>query len=850
MLVVDGIRIANTWAEAVAPTAPATPTAVFNPADAAIDVAVNTNITITFSEAVRNLDNSPITTPGSLITLKETNASGADIPFTATLDATNTIFTIDPTSDLNNSQLYYVEIAPVEDVDDNATTALNSTFTTIALGDVTPPVVVDAWAVDLNTVQVKFNEAMRDTSAEFINHYTGLAGIGSAVLNTTLDTVTLNLSTPLVFGMPDTVCIADVRDTSGNPMAFSQCIPVQYGILDVTPPTAISAWPVDLATVKVEFSEALDQTTAEALANYTGLAGIATATLNTTLDTVTLALSTHLISGVSDTLYIENVEDVANNPMASQQMFILLLDTSTTAPALVITEIMYNPAESGTDTTEFIEIYNNDVITVDLINYTLAYGASSFTFPVSTPIAPGEYVLVSSNAAKATPFYGISFIQGSTGGMGNSGATITLRTPSGITADSITYDDVAPWSPLADEGGYSLSLCDPNLDNNVGGNWSLGHNFFGTVNGHDVYADPGEGCTSATDTVAPIATHAWAEDFTTVKVRFNEAVETTSGENSANYTGLGALSNVVLNTNGDTATLTLSTPLVSGVSATLSVTGISDLSANTMSIVYNFPILLDTSTTVYNLVITEVMYNSPEAGIDSLEFIEIYNNDAVSVDLQNYTLMYGTSSYTFATSIVVNAGSYALIAPKATAATNFYGVSFIQGATGGISNSGTFVKLVSPSGLLVDSVSYLPTAPWNTAANGTGPSLTLCDPNSDNTDPLNWSVSTHFIGTIDGTTAVLADPGTACIITGISNVESGSISLYPNPAGNYLNIEGIANATTIEVFNNMGMLISNSNHNGNASMTLETTSMSNGLYYISIRMNDGSLITKPFVIVK
>jgi hypothetical protein len=74
--------------------------------------------------------------------------------------------------------------------------------------------------------------------------------------------------------------------------------------------------------------------------------------------------------------------------------------------------------------------------------------------------------------------------------------------------------------------------------------------------------------------------------------------------------------------------------------------------------------------------------------------------------------------------------------------------------------------------------------------------------------------------------------------------------LYPNPAGNYLNIEGIANATTIEVFNNMGMLISNSNHNGNASMTLETTSMSNGLYYISIRMNDGSLITKPFVIVK
>ncbi len=461
---------------------------------------------------------------------------------------------------------------------DNVT--INATSTSLI--DITPPVVVNVWALDLNTVQVKYSEAMRDTSAEFINHYTGLAGIASAVLNSGLDTVTLNLSTPLVFGVPDTICIADVRDTTGNLMAISQCFPVQYGVIDVTPPTAVSAWPADLATVKVKFSEALDQTTAETLANYTGLAGIATATLNSTLDTVTLALSTHLISGVSDTLYVNNVEDIANNPMASQQMFVLMLDTSTTTKALVITEIMYN---------------------------------------------------------------------------------------------------------------------------------------------------------------------------------------------------------------------------------------------------------------------------SPEGGLDSLEFIEIYNNDVVAIDLMNYKLMYGTSSYTFATSNILNAGSYVLIAPNATEATNFYGVTFIQGASNGISNSGTFVKIVSPSGLLVDSVNYLPTAPWPTAANAGGPSLTLCNPNSDNNDAANWSVSTHYIGTIDGTTAVFADPGTSCVITSINKSESGIISLYPNPAGEYLKIEGLESASTIDIYNNMGMLVSSFVHRGEESITIETATMQNGLYYVSIHMNDGSLNSKSFVIL-
>lgn len=841
----DGIRVATTWADAVAPGIVA-PTATFNPADGATSVPVANNITITFSEAVRNIDDSPISTPATLLTLKLNDAAGADVPFTATLDGTNTIFTIDPTSDLANNQQYYVAINPVEDVDNNATSTLSAQFTTLSLTDVTPPVVDTAYAVNLSTVMVVYNEAMDEITAETTGNYTGLAAIGSATLNSSLDTVTLSLSTPLSLGIADTLCIANVEDTAGNALATSPCFRLIYGVIDVTAPTALNAWPEDLNTVMVSFSEAMDDVTAENIANYTGLASVGSATLNTTMDTVTLALSTPLISGIADTLYVQNIEDTTGNVMSAQQMFVLMLDTSTTPKALVITEIMYNPAETNTDSTEFIEIYNNDVVPVDLLNYTLKYSSNSFTFP-SMIMNPGDYVLVSTNAAAASGFYGETFIQGNTNGMSNGGTSIVIYSPSGLLVDTVMYDDASPWSTLADEGGYSLSLCDPNLDNNNGANWELGHIFFGNVNAHDVYADPGQGCAVANDTVAPIATHAWLTDFTTVKVRFNEDVDLTSAETEANYTGIGTITMASLNTNADTVTLTLATPMVSGVSDTLYVTGVADTAGNVMSIVYEFALMLDTSSTIYNLVITEIMYNSPEAGIDSLEFIEIYNNDAVAVDLLNYKISYGSVNKVFDASYVLNPGDYVIIAPDKAAADAFYGISSIQGPTSGISNSGTFIKINSPSGLLVDSLTYGTTAPWPTEANAGGASLTLCDPNTDNTDGNNWSASTNLVGVI-ATVNVYADPEDGCVPDAIADRSGSNISIYPNPATDQIQISVNSQAASVSIVNHIGMVVYASNEINDGNNIVNTSAFANGVYHVVVRFNDGQIGTKFFVI--
>ena len=116
----------------------------FNPDNGDMGEAISDNITITFSEAVRNIDNSVLTDSnsgeangvGSLITLRLNNTNGTNIAFYATINGDKTVITIDPTNNLPHSQPVYVAIgATVEDSAGNPITAANATFTTGGSGD-------------------------------------------------------------------------------------------------------------------------------------------------------------------------------------------------------------------------------------------------------------------------------------------------------------------------------------------------------------------------------------------------------------------------------------------------------------------------------------------------------------------------------------------------------------------------------------------------------------------------------------------------------------------------------------------------------------------------------------------
>lgn len=163
---------------------------------------------------------------------------------------------------------------------------------------------------------------------------------------------------------------------------------------------------------------------------------------------------------------------------------------------IVITEIMYNPPESGADSLEFLEFYNNSDAGVDLENWTLV--GVTFTFPALT-LAPNQYVLTAINPAAIQNQFGKTALPWAGGALSNGGETVALLNAVGDTIDKVVYGNAAPWPTEPNGNGASLVLCDPNSDNNLPASWQAAITPTGvTINGKPVFANPGapSGCPS------------------------------------------------------------------------------------------------------------------------------------------------------------------------------------------------------------------------------------------------------------------------------------------------------------------------------------------------------------------
>ncbi|MEY3398127.1 MAG: hypothetical protein RL220_721, partial [Bacteroidota bacterium] len=151
-----------------------------------------------------------------------------------------------------------------------------------------------------------------------------------------------------------------------------------------------------------------------------------------------------------------------------------------TLPNLVINEIHYNPcAAQGNDTDyEFIEIYNGGVDLIDLGGFTFGAGVI-YTFPEGSSIAPGEYIVVTVNAAAYTG-QGYQVFEWTTDNLGNAGEPIVLEDGYNNLVDSVDYGVTAPWPTGANGGCSSLELIDEILDNVPGENWQASYVSNGT----------------------------------------------------------------------------------------------------------------------------------------------------------------------------------------------------------------------------------------------------------------------------------------------------------------------------------------------------------------------------------
>ncbi|MGI6342163.1 MAG: lamin tail domain-containing protein [Bacteroidales bacterium] len=532
--------------------------------------------------------------------------------------------------------------------------------------------------------------------------------------------------------------------------------------------------------------------------------------------------------------YKVKISSVADASIFDESDAVFSVIAPVVLPDLVITEIMYN--SPGPDE-EWIEIYNNDNIAVDMEGYWLIDNVATHTpivLPQGAILDPGARYTVKIATNGNFPF--VPDFDGSGNfSLNNNQDEIKLYNNYNMLVDSVAYTDSAPWPTAPDGGGSSLTFCDPSLDNSLAENWLASSEPFITLQGDTIYATPGEGCYFSSDNIIiseimynPPDNGNDTLEFVEIYNKGNAIVDLTGWKftSGISYTFpdttlmpnnyyLVAFNSVsmqyafgvncaqwesgMLDNTGDIVTLTdaIGTvkaevaytnqapwpeiPLTGGPSITFCNTSLdnsdpTNWSASTNIIGYNTanqPLYATPGTGCMsgaNIVITEIMYNPPETGTDSLEFIELYNLGETAINLKDFKFTQGIQ-FTFP-DITIDTAQYLLVAVDSSAIRNVFNVGSLQWTSGALSNSGENIRLVDNFDVIIDEVHYMPSSPWDTLANGTGRSLTLCDPTSDNSIPSNWTASTEFAGINNIGDTLWATPLGGC--------------LYPLPIANFI----------------------------------------------------------------
>ncbi len=156
-----------------------------------------------------------------------------------------------------------------------------------------------------------------------------------------------------------------------------------------------------------------------------------------------------------------------------------LIISSVSYAEIVINEIHYDP-DNKTELVEFIELYNNGSSDEDLSGWTIR-NAADFTFPNSTILAAGNYLVTAQNAAAVRNKYSVSsskVIGPLEGRLDNNSDNVELWNADGKLIDRVEYQLGFPWPTVGvpvpeNQPGtsHSIQLVNPNFDNDLAGNW-------------------------------------------------------------------------------------------------------------------------------------------------------------------------------------------------------------------------------------------------------------------------------------------------------------------------------------------------------------------------------------------
>jgi hypothetical protein len=157
------------------------------------------------------------------------------------------------------------------------------------------------------------------------------------------------------------------------------------------------------------------------------------------------------------------------------------------------------------------------------------------------------------------------------------------------------------------------------------------------------------------------------------------------------------------------------------------------------------------------VVINEIHYHS-DNNKEPVEFIELYNAGATSVDLGGWHVE-DAIDYTFPAGVTLEADGYIVISQNPAAVLAKFSVSSYGPWSGKLSNEGETIVLRDAFGHKIDEVQYSPGFPWPTAVDGEGASMELLNPWLDNNLGGSWRPSGYHWNTYPDLTFGAPTPG-------------------------------------------------------------------------------------------
>lgn len=156
---------------------------------------------------------------------------------------------------------------------------------------------------------------------------------------------------------------------------------------------------------------------------------------------------------------------------------------------LIVTEIMYHPAESAGynagESGEFIELFNSAALSLNLAGYTFDRGIT-YTFPAGSIIQANSYIVLAKDPQAIQEQYGIIDVFGPfEGALSNSGEAIRLLDSTGQTIFSFKYGTYGDWPAAPDGTGHSLVFPDFVGDPDRARDWAYSHEMGGSPGAAD-----------------------------------------------------------------------------------------------------------------------------------------------------------------------------------------------------------------------------------------------------------------------------------------------------------------------------------------------------------------------------